>query len=158
MQETQESACLTSGLGRFPRGGHGNPLQYSCLENPHGQRTWRATVTGSQRVGQDWATEHSTTQSLFILLNWNFTPLITNSPFPLLLVPGNHDSTLDFMILTTSASSYKWEYRVLVILWLISPNIMPSGFVHIVPYCRISFFKVLNLFRILILIGDKKVK
>ena len=25
-------------LGRFPRGGHGNSLQYSCLENPHGQR------------------------------------------------------------------------------------------------------------------------
>ena len=25
-------------LGRFPGGGHGNPLQYSCLENPHGQR------------------------------------------------------------------------------------------------------------------------
>ena len=26
------------GLGRCPGGGHGNPLQYSCLENPHGQR------------------------------------------------------------------------------------------------------------------------
>ena len=25
------------GLGRFPGGGHGNPFQYSCLENPHGQ-------------------------------------------------------------------------------------------------------------------------
>ena len=25
------------GLRRFPGGGHGNPLQYSCLENPHGQ-------------------------------------------------------------------------------------------------------------------------
>ena len=25
------------GLGRSPGGGHGNPLQYSCLENPHGQ-------------------------------------------------------------------------------------------------------------------------
>ena len=25
------------GLGRFPGGGHGNPLQYSCWENPHGQ-------------------------------------------------------------------------------------------------------------------------
>ena len=24
--------------GRFPEGGHGNPLQYVCLENPHGQR------------------------------------------------------------------------------------------------------------------------
>ena len=26
------------GLGRSPGGGNGNPLQYSCLENPHGQR------------------------------------------------------------------------------------------------------------------------
>ena len=29
--------CLVPGLGRCPGGGHGNPLQYSCLENPHGQ-------------------------------------------------------------------------------------------------------------------------
>ena len=27
------------GLGRSPGWGHGNPLQYSCLENPHGQRS-----------------------------------------------------------------------------------------------------------------------
>ena len=27
------------GLGRSPRGGHGNPFQYSCLENPCGQRS-----------------------------------------------------------------------------------------------------------------------
>ena len=27
------------GLGRSPRGGHGNPLQYSCLENAHGPRS-----------------------------------------------------------------------------------------------------------------------
>ena len=27
------------GLGRSPGGGHVNPLQYSCLENPHGQRS-----------------------------------------------------------------------------------------------------------------------
>ena len=30
---------LIPGLKRFPGGGHGNPLQYSCLENPHGQRS-----------------------------------------------------------------------------------------------------------------------
>ena len=30
---------LTPGLERSPGGGHGNPLQYSCLENPHGQRS-----------------------------------------------------------------------------------------------------------------------
>ena len=41
----KESTCnagdmgLIPGLGRFPGGGHGNPLQYSCLENPHGQRS-----------------------------------------------------------------------------------------------------------------------
>ena len=30
---------LIAGSGRSPGGGHGNPLQYSCLENPHGQRS-----------------------------------------------------------------------------------------------------------------------
>jgi len=30
---------LIPGLGRHPGGAHGNPLQYSCLENPHGQRS-----------------------------------------------------------------------------------------------------------------------
>ena len=31
-------------LGRFPGGGHGNPLQYSCLENPMDRGAWQATV------------------------------------------------------------------------------------------------------------------
>ena len=30
---------LIPGSGRSPGGGHDNPLQYSCLENPHGQRS-----------------------------------------------------------------------------------------------------------------------
>ena len=34
------------GLGRFPEGGHDNPLQYSCLENPMDRGAWRATVHG----------------------------------------------------------------------------------------------------------------
>ena len=40
----KQSACNAGdpasipGLGRFPGEGNGNPLQYSCLENPHGQR------------------------------------------------------------------------------------------------------------------------
>ena len=33
-----------SGLGRSPRGGHGNPLQYFCLENPMDRGAWWATV------------------------------------------------------------------------------------------------------------------
>ena len=40
--DSKESACSAADLasipvwGRSPGGGHGNPLQYSCLENPHG--------------------------------------------------------------------------------------------------------------------------
>ena len=32
------------GLGRSPGGGHGNPLQYSCLENPMDSTAWQAMV------------------------------------------------------------------------------------------------------------------
>ena len=34
------------GSGRSPGGGHGNPLQYSCLENSMDRGAWRATVHG----------------------------------------------------------------------------------------------------------------
>ena len=37
------------GLGRSPRGGHSNPLQYSCLENLMDRGTWRATVHGGHK-------------------------------------------------------------------------------------------------------------
>ena len=46
----KESVCnvgdlgLIPGLGRSPGGRHGNPLQYSCLENPMDKGAWRATV------------------------------------------------------------------------------------------------------------------
>ena len=37
---------LIPGLGRSPGEGNGNPLQYTCLENPMDRGTWRATVHG----------------------------------------------------------------------------------------------------------------
>ena len=37
-------AGLIAGLGRSPRGGSGNPLQYSCLENPMDRGAWRAAL------------------------------------------------------------------------------------------------------------------
>ena len=37
---------LIPGLGRSPGGGHGNPLQYSCLGNPMDRGAWWATVYG----------------------------------------------------------------------------------------------------------------
>ena len=42
---------LIPGLGTSPGGGHGNPLQYSCLENPMDRGAWGATVHG---VTKSW--------------------------------------------------------------------------------------------------------
>ena len=43
----------------IPGEGNGNPLQYSCLENPMDGGAWWATVHGLQRVGYNWATSLS---------------------------------------------------------------------------------------------------
>ena len=37
---------LIPGSGRSPGRGHGNPLQYFCLENPMDREAWQATVSG----------------------------------------------------------------------------------------------------------------
>ena len=42
---------LIPGLGRSSEGGHGNPLQYSCLENPMYRGAWEAMV---HRVAKIW--------------------------------------------------------------------------------------------------------
>ena len=46
-------AGLIPGLGKFPGGEHGNPLQCSCLENAMDRGAWWLQSIGSQRVGQD---------------------------------------------------------------------------------------------------------
>ena len=38
------------GLGRSPAEGNGNPLQYSCLENPMNRGAWWATVHGVAKI------------------------------------------------------------------------------------------------------------
>ena len=57
----EESACnvadlgLIPGLGRFPEEGNGNPLQYSCFENPMDGGAWcRLLSMRSQRVGHNF--------------------------------------------------------------------------------------------------------
>ena len=44
IQKTQEMQVWSDGSGRSPRRGNGNPLQYSCLENPVDRGAWWATV------------------------------------------------------------------------------------------------------------------
>ena len=45
------------GSGRSPGRGHGNPLQYSCLENPVDRGAWWATVHGVTKSQHNWATK-----------------------------------------------------------------------------------------------------
>ena len=44
---------LIPGSGRFPGGGHSNPLQYSCLDNPMDRGAWQDTVYGITK-SQTW--------------------------------------------------------------------------------------------------------
>ena len=48
---------LIPGLERSPGEGNGNPLQYSCLENPMKRGVWQATVHGIARVEHDSVTK-----------------------------------------------------------------------------------------------------
>ena len=53
-------ASSIPGSGRSPGGGHGNPRQYSCLENPTDRGAWWSTVHGATRVGHDLVTKQPT--------------------------------------------------------------------------------------------------
>ena len=63
------------GLGRFPGKGNGNPLQYSCLENPMDGGAWcRLLSMGSQRVGHHWVTSLSLSSILAWRIPWTVEP------------------------------------------------------------------------------------
>ena len=89
----KESTCnegdlgLIPGLGRSPGGWHGNPLQYSCLENPHGQRSLAGYSPWGRRES-DMTERLSTSFSHWIEMlplsynkHWNFFlyPLYSSS-------------------------------------------------------------------------------
>ena len=70
---------LNPGLGKSPRGGRGNPLQCSCLENPMNRGAWRAIAHGGCRVGHDWSdflAQHSTQCYETIFTENNSLPLL----------------------------------------------------------------------------------
>ena len=59
---------LVPGWGKIPEGGHGNPLQYSCLENPMDRGAWWSTV---HRVAQS-QTHWSNLAHTIHLTSWSF--------------------------------------------------------------------------------------
>ena len=96
--------------GRSPGEGNGNPLQYSCLENPMDRGAWQATVHGIPRVGQDLATKPPQCHSLQNIyfsnpLVWNLTlrnEITAPSPFPApTSEPLSHAYFLPPLLITT---------------------------------------------------------
>ena len=64
-----KGTSLITGLGRSPGGGHGNPLQDSCLENPMDRGARQARVPG---VAQSWTRleQLSTRARVYLLNTW----------------------------------------------------------------------------------------
>ena len=95
---------LIPGLGKLPAEGNGNPLQYSCLENPMTEESGRLQFMGSQKVRHNWA--------ISLHFAWN-VPLVS-----LIFLK----SSLVFPILLFSSISLHWSLRkaflfLLAILW-----------------------------------------
>ena len=64
-------------LGRSPREGNGNPLQYSCLGNPMDRGASQATVHGVARVGQNLAPNHHPSIYVYIYLTCIYFAIYT---------------------------------------------------------------------------------
>ena len=91
----KESACqcrkcwFHPGLGRSPGEGNGNPLEYSCLENPKDRGTWRATVQGftnSRTQLSDWAhilgqIAYRLNLSWWFLCKWVIKAVLLKKPY-----------------------------------------------------------------------------
>ena len=92
---------LIPGSGRSPGGGHGNPLQYSCLENPMDRAAWRARVHWVSK-SQTWLKQLSTLTQLSQrsvkqhlkskhLLSCEWPNILVSEFFYCLLFPGGSD-------------------------------------------------------------------
>ena len=112
-------------VGRSPGGGHGNPLQYSCLENPMGRGAWRATVHGvtKSQTRLKWLSTHVHTpekgkhrQWSWILLFWGFPSHVWGDHMPLQDV-GKAEGTRAMEALQEKASSLCWHFLPGHFLW-----------------------------------------
>ena len=65
---------------RSSGGGHGNPLQYSCLENPPDRGVWQVTVYGLARVRHNWSDlAHTSVYTVFCL--WDHIKYVLSAFF-----------------------------------------------------------------------------
>ena len=114
----KEYACNTGNLGlipgsgRSPGEGNGNPLQYSCLENPMDRGAWQSTVHGVARVGHNlaikpppWTVAHKAPLSM----GFPKKEYQSGLPFP---SPGDiPDPRMELASPTWQADSLPWSHQ-----------------------------------------------
>ena len=71
LHSNAEDTGSIPGLGRFPGGGNGNSLQYSCRESPMDRGTWQATVHG---VTKSWTPPSDWAQSIYLNATFSVRP------------------------------------------------------------------------------------
>ena len=78
------------GSGKSPGGGHGNPLQYSCLENPMDRGTWQATVhrVTKNQTRLRWLSTHA-----LFTISWSTTQFLRELRGGICLWKSNAHST-----------------------------------------------------------------
>ena len=88
--DNKESTCNAGdldsipGLGKSPRGVHGNPLPDSCLENPQGQRSLVGPSPWGHKVEHKWAAKYTQVKNMLpIWLNNQSTSFLTVALFAL---------------------------------------------------------------------------
>ena len=97
------------GSGRSPGGGNGDPLQYSCLDNPMDRGAWQATVHGFAK-SWTWLSDWAHVRCGFGLSIWSVTSLtaIENTylrRFLLQSVPWEKENHIDISELSCFAST-----------------------------------------------------
>ena len=76
-----EDTVSVSGLGRSPGGGNGNPLQYSCLENPWVEEPGGLQSMGLQTAEHNWVTEHNNSYQNIFLNCWQNTNVLASKSY-----------------------------------------------------------------------------
>ena len=112
----KESACSTGDLGlipgleRSPGGGHGNPLHYSCLKNPHGQKGLGYSSWGCKELDMtgQLSTQHIYLKSGMYLLvlnssgvrgRWNLLPISSHFILSLSMRTEDYHRTIEYKIM-----------------------------------------------------------
>ena len=113
-----------SGLGRSPSGGHGNSLQYACLENPMDRGAWRAPVHGITKSRSQLSTARCSV-CIFLSVSQfvpslHMCPLVTIVCFLYLWVCFCFASKFICTFFFFLDSTYKWYHMIFIFFWFAS--------------------------------------